>query len=108
MNSIANKTFSRAAMAAALAGALALGGCGHSDKASDAATPINVEMPAEAAISQAGAGAVPVADPSVSAAGAAVPSDPGHAAADQAAQDAAAIKAAADAAAADAPAKKEQ
>jgi hypothetical protein len=35
-----------APIAAALAGALLLSGCGHHDQASDDATPNNVEMPA--------------------------------------------------------------
>ena len=48
--------------AIALAAALALAGCGHSDKASDAAAPDNVEMPAEEAMSGVDAGAVPVSD----------------------------------------------
>ena len=50
-----------------LAAMLALAGCGHSDKASDAATPDNVEMPAEEAMSGVDAGAVPVADPAATA-----------------------------------------
>lgn len=53
--------------AVALAAALALAGCGSSDKASDPAAPDNVEMPAEEAMSGLDASAVPVADPSATA-----------------------------------------
>ena len=45
-----------------LATALALAGCGHSDKASDAAAPDNVEMPAEEAMSGVAASATPTPD----------------------------------------------
>ena len=50
------------AFALSLAAALALAGCGKSDKAGDAASADNVEMPAEEALS--GATAMPSADPS--------------------------------------------
>ena len=48
--------------ALALAAALALAGCGHSDKASDAAAPDNVEMPAEEAMSGLEPSAMPASD----------------------------------------------
>ena len=77
----------------ALAAALALSGCGHSDKASDAAAPDNVEMPAEEAMSGVNPGAAPVADPAATASDAAsstpVSADSGAAAAGGAAASAA-------------------
>jgi hypothetical protein len=50
----------RAALGAGLA--LALAACGHADKASDAASADNVEIPAEEALSGLPAGVGPVAD----------------------------------------------
>lgn len=49
----------------ALAGALALSACGHSDSADAVASSDNVEMPAEEALS--GLAATPAADPSATA-----------------------------------------
>lgn len=54
-------------LAIGAAALLALGACGHSDKASDAASADNVEMPAEEAMSGLAASAMPQADPSASA-----------------------------------------
>ena len=51
----------------ALAATLTLAGCGHSDKANDAVTAENVEMPAEEAMSGVEPAAVPAADPSATA-----------------------------------------
>jgi hypothetical protein len=79
----------------ALGALLALSGCGHSDRGNDAGTPVNVEMPAENAMSALAPTDVPTADPSATAH---APLDPGQAAAERAASDAADIKAALDAA----------
>ena len=54
--------FPRSLALLSLAAALALAGCGKSDKAGDAASADNVEMPAEEAMS--GVTATPSADPS--------------------------------------------
>lgn len=57
----------RLAIAACAATTLALGGCGHSDKATEAASADNVEMPAEETMSGLAGSAMPQADPSASA-----------------------------------------
>ncbi len=51
-------------IAACAAATLTLTACGHSDKANDAASADNVEMPAEETMSGLAASAVPQADPS--------------------------------------------
>lgn len=68
MKTIAAKAFSAAFASAA---ALALSGCGSSDKASEGAQAENVEMPAEEAVGTVDAGATPAADASEAAAAAA-------------------------------------
>lgn len=55
------------------AAALATAACGSSDKASEQATPENVEMPAEEAMT--GVDATPVADPSATVSAEAAASD---------------------------------
>jgi hypothetical protein len=67
MKTIAAKAFSAAFASAA---ALALSGCGSSDKASEGAQAENVEMPAEEAVGTVDAGATPAADASDAAAAA--------------------------------------
>jgi hypothetical protein len=60
----ATKLLTIPALAAAT---LALASCGRSDKASDAASADNVEMPAEEAMSGLAGSAMPLADPSATA-----------------------------------------
>ena len=57
------------ALALAVVASLAVAACGNSDKAADAVTPENVEMPAESAL--APVDAAPVADSAAAAASAA-------------------------------------
>src|SRR5579863_7154914 len=72
----------------ALCGAatLALAGCGHSDKATDAASADNVEMPAEESMSGLPGSAMPQADPSATATDQPQGADASASAADSAAQ----------------------
>ena len=72
----------------ALCGAaiLALAGCGHSDKANEAASADNVEMPAEESMSGLPSSAVPQADPSAAATDQPDGADASASAADSAAQ----------------------
>jgi hypothetical protein len=81
----------------ACAATLSLAACGDSDKASEAATAENVEMPAEEAMSGVDASAAPAADPAAAAGAAA-----SGAASDAAAVPAAGASAAAEKATADA------
>jgi len=72
----------------ALCGAatLALAGCGRSDKANEAASADNVEMPAEESMSGLPGSAVPQADPSATATDQPAGADASASAADSAAQ----------------------
>ena len=79
----ATKLFTLVACAAAT---LALAGCGHSDKASEAASTDNVEMPAEESMSGLAASAVPQADPSATATDQPAGADASASAADSAAE----------------------
>jgi hypothetical protein len=54
-------------MATCAAATLALAACGHADKASEAASADNVEMPAEETMSGLAGSAMPQADPSAAA-----------------------------------------
>ncbi len=65
---------------------LALAGCGHSDKATAAATADNVEMPAEETMSGLAGSAMPQADPSATATDQPQGADASASAADSAAQ----------------------
>jgi hypothetical protein len=62
-----------ACLALTAAAALAVAGCGKSDKASEGAQADNVEMPAEEAVNTADEGAAPVADTGAAATDAAAP-----------------------------------
>jgi len=81
----------------ACATALSLAACGKSDKASEAATAENVEMPAEEAMSGVDASAAPATDPAAAAGAAASGAASDAAAAPAGAAGAAAEKATADA-----------
>lgn len=73
-------------LAACGAATLALAGCGHSDRASEAASADNVEMPAEETMSGLGRSAVPQADPSATATDQPAGADASALAADSAAE----------------------
>ena len=68
------------------AATLALAACGHSDKASEAASADNVEMPAEESMSGLGPSAVPQVDPSATATDQPAGADASAVAADSAAE----------------------
>jgi hypothetical protein len=68
------------------AAALTLAGCGHSDKADEAASADNVEMPAEESMSGLPGSAVPQADPSATATDQPAGADASASAADSAAE----------------------
>ena len=72
-------------IAVCAAATLTLAACGHSDKASDAASADNVEMPAEETMSGLDASAVPQADASATATDQAEGADASASAADSAA-----------------------
>ncbi len=74
------------AMALCAAATLALSACGHSDKANEAASADNVEMPAEETMSGLAGSAMPQADPSASATDQPEGADASASAADSAAQ----------------------
>ncbi len=73
-------------LSALAAATLALAGCGHADKASDAASADNVEMPAEETMSGLAGTAMPQADPSATATDQPEGADASAQAADSAAQ----------------------
>lgn len=81
------------ALAFAVVASLAVAACGSSDKAADAVTPENVEMPAESAL--APVDAAPVADSAAAESSAPTTTEGVAAAAGQAAADVAAAAAAA-------------
>ncbi|MDP9056942.1 MAG: hypothetical protein M3N34_06385 [Pseudomonadota bacterium] len=72
-------------LALCAAATLALAGCGHSDKADEAASADNVEMPAEESMSGLPGSAVPQADPSATATDQPAGADASASAADSAA-----------------------